>query len=131
MLYIKYLYYFHRQSRDLVKQVVQAHTQSHALFLQQKFSDSITDVRQGIATFKGSSPLSTPPLKEYCSAIYTAIKNGLDSSIINLQVNKRGVVLKWIDFGTEFLISSYGSALAQSCFLFGATQFCLWARWFS
>lgn len=74
-----------RKGQDLVTQVVQAHTQSHALFLQQKFSDSITDVRQGIATFKGSSPLSTPPLKEYCSAIYTAIRNGLDSSIINLQ----------------------------------------------
>lgn len=67
--------------------VVQGHTENHAHCLQQKFLITVTDIRQELAMFKGTTPTSAPPLNDHCDTLYTSIKSGLDLSLTNLQVN--------------------------------------------
>ena len=74
--------------QTMIKTVVRVHTESHANCLAQNFSSTITDIRQEIATFKGATPSSTPPLSDQSTALYAAIKTGLDSSLTNLLVNQ-------------------------------------------
>ncbi|XP_019849380.1 PREDICTED: vacuolar protein sorting-associated protein 51 homolog [Amphimedon queenslandica] len=70
--------------QSMIKMVVHIHTESHAHCLLQNFSSTVTDIRQEIATFKGATPSSTPPLSDHSTALYAAIKTGLDSSLTNL-----------------------------------------------
>ena len=75
-----------RLSTDLTDRVIDAHIGTHRSNLCQRFADSMTDIRQSLAVFKGSSPVSAPPLNDHSSSLYSSIKTGLDSSITNLQV---------------------------------------------
>lgn len=77
---------FYRMINDFIQKIMDAHIVSHRGNLCQRFTDAITDVRQSLATFKGTSPASTPPLKDHSAMLYGTIKTGLESSMANLHV---------------------------------------------
>ena len=70
----------------MIKSIIQEHAQNHAQYLQHSFNSAVTDIRQELVMFKGTTPTSAPPLNEQSSALYTTIKCGLDSSLTNLHV---------------------------------------------
>jgi hypothetical protein len=72
-------------SHQMVKSIIQEHSQNHAQYLQQSFVSTMTDIRKELVLFKGTTPTSTPPLKDQCSSLYTSIKCGLDLSLTHLQ----------------------------------------------
>lgn len=77
---------FSSNSLELVTEVMKTHTDSHASFLRQRFNDSLMDVRQALAMFKGASSNTAPPLNDHCAQLYTTMRTQLENSATSLQV---------------------------------------------
>ena len=77
---------FPSDSWELVTEVMKTHTDSHASFLRQRFNDSLMDVRQALAMFKGASSNTAPPLHDHCAQLYTTMRTQLENSATSLQV---------------------------------------------